>query len=102
MSITIPKHNSVADGRMYESCQLVAQHQMSVISFASLGMLHFIPSPRKLNFHDDLDMSVYVSYVAKHHSETNEPLESTRACHVIQCANVDQANDMVRLTLYSV
>jgi len=69
VSISIPKHNSVADGRMYESCHLVAQHQMSVISFASL------------------DMSVYVSYVAKHHSESNEPLESTRACHVIQCAN---------------
>ena len=47
VSITIPKHNSVGDGKMYESDQLIAQHQMDVISFASL------------------DMSVYVSYVAK-------------------------------------
>ena len=100
VSITIPKHNSVADGRMYESCHLVAQHQMSVISFASLGTL----SSKFMVFHDRqnlqlyLDMSVYVSYVAKHHSDTNEPLESTRACHVIQCANVDQANDMVSLS----
>ena len=37
VSITIPKHNSVADGRMFESSQLIAQHQMDVISFASLG-----------------------------------------------------------------
>ena len=41
-------------------------------------------------------MSVYVSYVAKHQSSANEPLESTRACHVIQCANVNQANEMYK------
>lgn len=42
VSITIPKHNSVADGRMYESSQLIAQHQMDVISFASLGKLFIL------------------------------------------------------------
>jgi len=78
VSITIPKHNSVGDGKMYESDQLIAQHQMDVISFASL------------------DMSVYVSYVAKQSGDSNEPLESTRACHVIQCATVAQASEMYK------
>lgn len=67
---------SNGDGKMFESETKVAQHQMDVISFASL------------------DMSLYVSYVAKDQDATGQSLESSRACHVVQCEDAGQANRM--------
>jgi len=76
ITISTVKHNSVGDGRMMEVQQKIARHQMDVISFASL------------------DMSVYVSYVAKEQDSTGQSLESSRACHVVHCEDLDQANKM--------
>ena len=45
-----------------------------------------------LPFH--LDMSVYVSYVAKEQDSSGQSLESSRACHVVHCEDLDQANKM--------
>ena len=42
----------------------------------------------------NLDMSVYVSYVAKEQDSTGQSLESSRACHVVHCEDLDQANKM--------
>ena len=39
-------------------------------------------------------MSVYVSYVAKEQDSTGQSLESSRACHVVHCEDLDQANKM--------
>lgn len=54
----------------------LAHHQMDVISFASL------------------DMSVYVSYVAKDTDKDGIVLDDSRACHVIECEDSRQANEM--------
>lgn len=76
ITISTVKHNSVPDGRMNEVQEKIARHQMDVISFASL------------------DMSVYVSYVAKEQDSSGQSLESSRACHVVHCEDLDQANKM--------
>ena len=39
-------------------------------------------------------MSVYVSYVAKEQDSSGQSLESSRACHVVHCEDLDQANKM--------
>ena len=41
-------------------------------------------------------MSVYVSYVAKDTSQDGNALEDSRACHVIECENHSQANEMYK------
>jgi len=82
---------SNGDGKMFESETKVAQHQMDVISFASLGK--FSSQFGVINF-NILDMSLYVSYVAKDQDATGQSLESSRACHVVQCEDAGQANRM--------
>jgi len=61
----------------------VAQHRMDAISFASL------------------DLSHYVSYVAKETDDDGVAIDDSRACHVIECESPKQANEIYAAVEYA-